>query len=77
MISIRFEDIESKREALGFVTGRFGFKSWANGEMVVPELALPHLAVNGIRFTVQGPVRYQQLIPSPRRNATAEGNSSS
>jgi hypothetical protein len=55
MILIRFPDIERKRRALGRLAGRFPFKSWASGEMLVPESALPFLAVEGISFTVQGP----------------------
>lgn len=30
---------------------------------MVPEAALAHLAVEGIRFTVEGPARYEHLIP--------------
>jgi len=48
MISIRFPDAEAKRRALGYLAGRFSFKSWATGEMLVPESALPALAVEGI-----------------------------
>jgi hypothetical protein len=43
---------ESKRSALAQLAGRFNFKSWANGDMLVPEDALPYLAVQGISFTV-------------------------
>lgn len=52
MILIRFPNDESKRTALGKLTGRFAFKSWATGEMLVPEDALPFLAVQGIAFAV-------------------------
>ena len=60
MILIRFPNIESKRAALGSLAGRFAFKSWATGEMLVPEDALPFLAVNGIAFSVEGPATYEQ-----------------
>jgi hypothetical protein len=60
MIQIRFPNDESKRLALGHLAGRFGFKSWATGEMLVPEDALPFLAVQGIPFTVEGPATYEQ-----------------
>jgi len=50
MIIIRFPDDQAKRRALGFLPGRFSFKSWATGEMMVPENALPFLAVEGIPF---------------------------
>lgn len=60
MILIRFPNDETKRSALSRLAGRFGFKSWASGEMLVPEDALPFLAVEGIVFTVEGPARYEQ-----------------
>ena len=58
MILIRFPNTESKRAALGSLAGRFAFKSWASGEMLVPEDALPFLAVNGIAFSVEGPATF-------------------
>ncbi len=60
MILIRFPNPESKRSALGSLAGRFTFKSWASGEMLVPEDALPFLAVKGIAFAVEGPASYEQ-----------------
>jgi hypothetical protein len=55
MILIRFPNAESKRRALAHLAGRFAFKSWASGEMVVPESALPSLGVRGVVFNVEGP----------------------
>ena len=60
MILIRFPNTESKRLALGSLAGRFAFKSWASGEMLVPEEALAYLAVQGVVFTVEGPASYEQ-----------------
>lgn len=60
MILIRFPNAEAKRAALGGLAGRFPFKSWATGEMLVPEDALPFLAVQGVVFTVEGPATYEQ-----------------
>ncbi|HEV7222379.1 MAG TPA: hypothetical protein VGN42_06725 [Pirellulales bacterium] len=60
MIVIRFWDVELKRRALGRMAGRFSFKSWATGEVIVPESALSLLAVEGIAFTVEGPATYEQ-----------------
>jgi hypothetical protein len=60
MILIRFPNTESKRSALAQLAGRFSFKSWASGEMLVPEDALPFLAVQGVPFTVEGPATYEQ-----------------
>ena len=70
MILIRFPNTESKRSALGRLAGRFRFKSWANGEMLVPEEALAYLAVEGIAFSVEGPAKYEQNAPSLRNVAT-------
>ena len=50
MILIRFSDAESKRRALGFLAGRFSFKSWSSGEMAVPEAALAHSGDRGCNF---------------------------
>jgi hypothetical protein len=60
MILIRFPNAESKRAALGSLAGRYNFKSWASGELLVPEDALPFLALKGIVFTFEGPATYQQ-----------------
>jgi hypothetical protein len=62
MIRIRLTDDTAKRRALGFLAGRYSFKSWATGEMLVPEYALPALAREGIAFIVEGPATYEQLI---------------
>ena len=55
MILIRFPNLESKRSALAQLAGRFSFKSWTNGDMLVTEEALPYLAVQGISFSVEAP----------------------
>ncbi len=64
MIHIRFSDAASERRALGYLAGRFSFKSRATGDTIVPAAALPYLALQDIRFTVEGPATYEQLIPS-------------
>lgn len=66
MIHIRFPNIEVKRAALAQLAGRFNFKSWASGEMLVPEDALPFLAVQGISFIVEGPATYEQTTSAFR-----------
>jgi hypothetical protein len=66
MICIHFTDDGSKRRALGYLPGRFSFKSWASGEMIVPEAALPCLAGEGISFVVKGPATYEQIISAFR-----------
>jgi hypothetical protein len=66
MIRIRFPDEASKRRALGFLAGRFSFKSWASGEMLVPEHALASLALEGICFSVEGRASYDQIVSTLR-----------
>ncbi len=72
MIIIRFPDADSKRRALGFLAGRFSFKSWASGEMAVPETALAHLATEGIPFSVEGPATYERLVSAVRTPPAAK-----
>jgi len=66
MIIIRFPDDPSERQALGYLAGRFSFKTWATGETAVPEAALPYLAREGVHFSVEGPATYERLIPALR-----------
>ena len=63
MVIIRFPDLETKRRALGFVARRYSGKSWATGEVMVPDAALAALAAEGIHFTVEGPATYERLAP--------------
>ena len=70
MIIIRFPDDTAKRRALGFLAGRFSFKSWVTGEMMVSQGALASLAMQAIPFQVEGPATYEQLV-TPVRNPPA------
>jgi hypothetical protein len=54
MIRISCPNAEVKRRALGRLAGRFSFKSWATGQMLVPEEALSFLTIEGISFIVEG-----------------------
>ncbi len=69
MIRIRFTDLDSKKRALGRLAGRYPFKSWATGEMLVPEAALGYLATENISFMVEGPATYEQSTPALRNPA--------
>ena len=60
MVIIRFPDEQNERRGLGFLAGRFSGKSFASGETVVPEAALTYLALEGIKFTVEGPANYER-----------------
>jgi hypothetical protein len=72
MTIIRFPDADMKRRALGYAAGRFTFKSWATGEMAVPEAALASLAMQGIAYKVEGPASYERLVPAIRDSAAGQ-----
>ena len=72
MILIRFPDTWHERRALGYLAGRFPFKSWSTGETLVPEAALAHLATEGVACSVLGPAKYEQSIPSIRDAVAAQ-----
>jgi hypothetical protein len=63
MIIIRFANKAQKKRALGYLAGRFSFKSWSSGEMMVPEEVLSALAAEGISFFVEGPASYEHFAP--------------
>jgi hypothetical protein len=69
MVLIRFPDRSAERRALGYLAGRFAFKTWSDGRTLVPESALPHLAIEGISFTVEGPATYEDSVPAIRNPA--------
>jgi hypothetical protein len=71
MVIIRFADQESKRRALGYIARRFPGKSWATGEIMVPDAALASLASEGYHFTVEGPATYERLTSLRDTPATA------
>jgi hypothetical protein len=62
MVIVRFPTMEMRRRALGYLLGRFSGKSWATGEVLVPEPALPHLAAEGIVFSVEGAGTYDRIL---------------
>ncbi len=71
MIIIRFPNAETERKAIGKLVGRFEFKTWDNGETIVPGAALNYLATEKISFTVEGPADYERL--ASLRNPAAVG----
>jgi hypothetical protein len=70
MIVIRFTDQAIERRALGWLAGRFSYKTWKDGGTLVPEAALAALARAGIPFLSQGPATYEQIV-APVRNPIA------
>jgi hypothetical protein len=71
MVLIRFQNDAAERRALGWLAGRFSFKSWVGGQMLVPEAALAQLALEGIPFISEGPATYEQILASLRSPAAA------
>jgi hypothetical protein len=51
-----------RRRALAYMLGRFPGRSWSSGEVLVPEPALPHLAAEGIVFSVEGTGSYDRIL---------------
>ena len=62
MVIIRFPDPEMRRRGVAYLLGRFSGKSWVTGEIMTPEQALPHLAAEGIPFSVEGPAAYDRVL---------------
>jgi hypothetical protein len=71
MIKIRFPNSESERTALGYLAGRFPFKTFADGYTLVPDAALSQLALEGISFTVEGRADYEHVVPQVRGTAAS------
>jgi hypothetical protein len=71
MIKIRFSDAATERRALGYLAGRFSFKTWSTGETIVPEAALSALALEGIHFSVLGRPTYEQSVSAIRNPPAA------
>ena len=70
MVIIHFEDAEMEKKALDFLVGRCSFKTWDNGDLMLPEPALGELAAQGITFRSKGPATYEHFLP-PLRNSVA------
>jgi hypothetical protein len=74
MVIVRFPTVEMRRRALAYLLGRFSGRSWATGEVLVPEPALPHLAAEGISFSVEGAGTYDRILRlNEKANASAAG----
>src|SRR5437867_3768079 len=69
MVRVRFPDRKSETRALGFLAKRFPLTSFKSGETWIPVDALKAMANKGIPFSVEGRVRYEQIIPEVRSAA--------
>jgi hypothetical protein len=73
MVIIHFEDAEMERKALDFLVGRCSFKTWDNGDLMLPEPALGELAAEGVTFKSKGPGTYEHFLPSLRNPVASFG----
>ncbi len=71
MVIIQFDQQEAERRALGWLAGRFSFKTWKDGSLMLHEEALPYLAREGIAFRVKGAATYEHSLPAFRDPAAA------
>jgi hypothetical protein len=71
MIRIRFPNDVSERRGLGYLAGRFSFKSLATGVTFVPDSALSALAQQGIPYMVEGLATYEEIIQAVRNPSAA------
>ena len=62
MVIVRFPTVEMRRRAVGYWLGRFSGRSWATGEVLVPEPALQHLAAEGVVFSVEGADTHDRIL---------------
>jgi hypothetical protein len=68
MVIVRFDTGDEERRALSWLAGRFSFKTWANGDLMLHEAVLPYLAREGIAFKVQGQATYEHFRPAVRNS---------
>jgi hypothetical protein len=71
MVIVQFENEQNERQALGWLAGRFSFKTWDNGELMIHEEVLPYLAREGFLFKVKGTAKYEHFRPEVRTSAAA------
>jgi hypothetical protein len=72
MVAIKFADIDTQDEAVGFLATHFPVRLLRSGEVIVPEEALQALAGESFSFTVIGKATYEQMaaIRSPAARKT-------
>ncbi|MBI3850791.1 MAG: hypothetical protein HY298_11035 [Verrucomicrobia bacterium] len=71
MVIVRFDDSETENKALDYLIGRFSFKTWDNGDLMLPEGALGRVAAQGISFRVKGRATYEHYLPTLGNPAAA------
>lgn len=61
MVVIKFPNIETQDEAIGFLASHFSGRLLRSGEVIIPEAALAALAYENFSFTVLGRATYEQM----------------
>jgi hypothetical protein len=61
MLIITFPDLETRKEALEFLLGRYATTILKSGEVIIPENAVMSLAGQNLVFTVKGKVDEAQV----------------
>jgi hypothetical protein len=69
MVTIKFPNRDTEKQALAFLLGRFSGRVLKSGEHLVPEAALEALADQNIPFTVLGKATYEQHMAALRSSA--------
>jgi len=71
MVILRFDTADEERRALGWLAGRFSFRTWDNGDLMLHEGVLPYLDREGMSFRVHGQATYEHFRPGIRDSAPA------
>jgi hypothetical protein len=66
MVVIKFADVETQDEAIGFLAGCFSVYLYRSGEVVMPEAALVPLARENFSFAVLGKATHAQEMAALR-----------
>jgi hypothetical protein len=67
VVIIRFATVEMRRKGIAYLLRHFSGKSWSSGEVMVPEMALAHLAAEGLSFHVEGAATYDRRLHLDRQ----------
>jgi hypothetical protein len=71
MVVIKFPDVETQDEAVGFLACYFSGRLLRTGEVIVPEEALEALAHENFSFTVIGKAPHAQEVAALRGAVSA------
>jgi len=66
MVVIKFPDVDTQDEAVGFLACHFTVRLLRSGEVIVPETALEALANENLPFTFIGKATHEQAMAALR-----------